>query len=70
VVTGPSDIPEIESLLAGLRGWNDPDILLMPEGVTPPTPDARNFVLGECRRHNWRYCHRLHIELFGNKRGT
>jgi 7-carboxy-7-deazaguanine synthase len=70
VVTGPLDVPEIERLLAGLRGWQDPDILLMPEGVTSPTPEASRLVLDECRRHNWRYCHRLHIELFGNTRGT
>lgn len=70
VVTGAADIEEIESLLARLHGWQSTDVLLMPEGVATPTPEARALVLAECLRHNWRYCNRLHIELFGNRRGT
>jgi 7-carboxy-7-deazaguanine synthase len=23
-----------------------------------------------CKTHGYRFCHRLHIELFGNTRGT
>ncbi|MGH7130923.1 MAG: 7-carboxy-7-deazaguanine synthase QueE [Phycisphaerales bacterium] len=70
VVSGPANLAEIESLLATLRGWSNDDILLMPEGVAPPTAATKAWLTGECIRRNWRYCGRLHIELFGNKRGT
>ncbi|MEX2219692.1 MAG: 7-carboxy-7-deazaguanine synthase QueE [Phycisphaerales bacterium] len=66
-----SDLAEIDALLAQLRpAWTDADILLMPEGVTTPDPAFRRWLAAECLRRNWRYCPRLHIELFGNTRGT
>lgn len=70
VVSAPGDLAEIEALLARIRGWSDGDVLLMPEGVAPPTQDVRRWLAAECVRRNWRYCPRLHIELFGNRRGT
>jgi 7-carboxy-7-deazaguanine synthase len=66
----PADLAEIDSLLTQLTGWCDSDILLMPEGVTPPTPAFRRHLAHECVKRNWRYCPRLHIDLFGNTRGT
>lgn len=70
VVAGREDLPEIDDLLARLRGWSPDDILLMPEGVATPSPERREAVAEVCRERGWRYCHRLHIELFGDTRGT
>lgn len=70
VVAEPSDLAEIDALLAQLRGIAPDDILLMPEGVTLPTPERKAWMVRECMARNWRYCPRLHIELFGNTRGT
>lgn len=70
VVRAPADLTEIDALLARLRAWSRSDIMLMPEGVTVPTPDRVAWVVAECVQRGWRYCHRLHIELFGNRRGT
>ncbi|MEZ6317298.1 MAG: hypothetical protein R3B49_00900 [Phycisphaerales bacterium] len=42
----------------------------MPEGITTPDPDAVAWVVEACQRRGWRYGHRLHIQLFGNRRGT
>ncbi len=70
VVQGPADLPEIEGLLGQLRGVAAEDVLLMPEGVTTPRREVVAWVLETCLERGWRYCHRLHIELFGNKRGT
>jgi 7-carboxy-7-deazaguanine synthase len=64
------DLAEIDALLARLRGIVPSDILLMPEGVTPPTAGHRAAVVAACIARGWRYCSRLHIELFGNRRGT
>jgi len=70
VVSREGDLAEIDALLARLRRWSRSDVLLMPEGVTPPTPDARAMLVHACMSRGWRYCPRLHIELFGNTRGT
>ena len=46
-------------------------ILLMPEGIDVTTLAARAPWLVEiCKREGFRFCPRLHIELFGHKRGT
>lgn len=70
VVRDELDVPEIDSLLARLEGWSPDDVMLMPEGTTPPSPQRRAWLTNLCTSRGWRYCHRLHIELFGNTRGT
>jgi 7-carboxy-7-deazaguanine synthase len=70
VVTGPADLAEIDALLAHLRGWNPDDIILMPEGVTVPSPASVAWVIEACRERAWRYGDRLHIRLFGDTKGT
>lgn len=70
VVTTPADLPEIDDLLAQLAGWTADDVILMPEGITTPHPDSVAWVVEACQRRGWRYGHRLHIQLFGNRRGT
>ncbi|MBL0926780.1 MAG: 7-carboxy-7-deazaguanine synthase QueE [Phycisphaerales bacterium] len=70
VVCGPADLEEIRSLLGRLRGWAPDDVLLMPEGVRSPEPAVRSWLVEQCIHLGWRYCTRLHIELFGNQRGT
>lgn len=70
VVQSPADIAEIEALLTRVSGWQPDDVLLMPEGVTPATAERKAWVAAACVRRGWRYCARLHIDLFGNTRGT
>lgn len=65
-----ADLAEIDALLAQLTNFAPSDIMLMPEGVKPPTPEHKAWVLSACLSRGWRYCNRLHIELFGNVRGT
>lgn len=64
------DLAEIESLLARLTGWSAGDVMLMPEGVDVETLRSRAWVAEACVARGWRYCPRLHIELYGNRRGT
>ena len=46
-------------------------VLLMPQGLTRDDLDSRSAWLSElCKRHGFRFCARLHIELYGNRRGT
>jgi 7-carboxy-7-deazaguanine synthase len=71
VVTDPNDLGEIRDLLAKLRGWSPGDVLLMPEGTDRQTLDARAGWISEiCKRDGFRFCPRLHVMLYGNKRGT
>jgi 7-carboxy-7-deazaguanine synthase len=71
VVSSDSDLQEIEQLLANLRGWEASDVLLMPEGIDMETLRSRADWIGEvCKAKGYRYCPRLHVELYGNKRGT
>jgi len=72
VVAGPADVDEIEGMLASLRREIPRDrVLLMPEGTTLERIRERAAWLGEvCKARGYRYAHRLHLELYGNKRGT
>jgi 7-carboxy-7-deazaguanine synthase len=70
VYCGLGDVDEIEGLLSRLRGWRSEEVMLMPEGVTPPSPGKARAAADACLARGWRYCHRLHIELFGHVRGT
>jgi len=71
VVSNEADLREIDEILAGLHGWKPQDVLLMPEGVTQDELAGREEWLVElCKLRGFRFCPRLHIALFGNKRGT
>jgi 7-carboxy-7-deazaguanine synthase len=46
-------------------------ILLMPEGIDAQTLSSRSpWLVDICKREGFRFCPRLHIELFGHTRGT
>lgn len=72
VVARPEDVDELEHMLAALhREIPRHKVLLMPEATTLEKMRARAGWLGEvCKERGYRYAHRLHIELYGNKRGT
>jgi 7-carboxy-7-deazaguanine synthase len=70
VIAAPTDIIEIDAILSALRGVSPSDILLMPEGTARTQPGQTSDVISLCLTRGWRYCHRLHIELFGHTRGT
>jgi len=72
VVAGSEEAGEIQALLEEWGANIPPEkILLMPEGVTVEALRARAPAIVElCKARGWRYCPRLHIELFGHTRGT
>lgn len=72
VVSTPADVAEMEGLIGSLgRDVPRHKILLMPEAVSLEKMRERAAWLGElCKERGYRYAHRLHIELYGNKRGT
>jgi 7-carboxy-7-deazaguanine synthase len=71
VIDEPADVLEVEAVLTHLRPVDRTRVLLMPQGVTRVELDRRASWLAElCKEHGFRYCPRLHIELYGNRRGT
>jgi 7-carboxy-7-deazaguanine synthase len=71
VVSTENDLAEIKDLLSHLPLVPLDRILLMPEGIDVKTLAARSPWLVEiCKQEGFRFCPRLHIELFGHTRGT
>jgi 7-carboxy-7-deazaguanine synthase len=72
VVAQPSDLEEIEGMVASLkRNIPNHKVLLMPEGITAPVLRKRSAWLSElCKDRGYRFAPRLQIDLYGNKRGT
>ena len=70
VIDRPADMAEVLALLEELPGVDRSRVLLMPQGVTPEELSARApWMVEECKKHGFRFCPRLHIELYGNQRG-
>ena len=72
VVTAPTDLEEIEGMLRKLdRDIPRHKVLLMPEARTLATMrDRAPWLVELCKARGFRYAHRLHIELWGNRRGV
>jgi 7-carboxy-7-deazaguanine synthase len=70
VIDRPADVAEVLVLLGNLPAVDHSRVLLMPQGITPEDLRQRGpWVVEECKKHGFRYCPRLHIELYGNQRG-
>jgi 7-carboxy-7-deazaguanine synthase len=69
VVASQNDLSEIRVLVNRL-GAPASRVLLMPEGIARETLRERGRWLAEvCKNEGFRYCPRLHIELWGQVRG-
>ncbi|WP_193214231.1 7-carboxy-7-deazaguanine synthase QueE [Luteolibacter marinus] len=64
------DLDEIDGFLA-THGIPADKVLVMPEGRTAGELDRHALELVEpCLRHGWRFCDRLHVRLWGDRRGV
>jgi 7-carboxy-7-deazaguanine synthase len=71
VVDQPQDVSEVLALLDQLPPVEPSRVLLMPQGISREELAARGpWVAGLCKQHGFRYCPRIHIELYGHQRGT
>jgi 7-carboxy-7-deazaguanine synthase len=71
VLSNDRDLKEIEFLLKQLKGWRQEDVLLMPVGRNEKELKlSSQKTLELCLKQGWRYCPRLHIDLFGDKHGV
>jgi len=70
VITSPADLLEVQILHARYQIPAD-HILLMPEGRTADDLDrTAPRLAGLCRELGFRFCDRLHIRLWGDRRGV
>lgn len=71
VIAEPDDLDEVEALLASLPAVDPSEVFLMPLGTRPEELAARARWLAElCKERGYRFTPRLHIDLYGNTRGT
>jgi 7-carboxy-7-deazaguanine synthase len=70
VIAAPGDLAEVEQLFAILPADRE-KVILMPEGVDPGALRERGLWLAEiCKQRGFRFSPRLHVELYGNRRGV
>ena len=70
VVAAPEDLEEIENILRE-TGADRGRVVLMPEGTDAGTLRERGRWLADiCKRERFRFGPRLHIDLYGNRRGV
>ena len=70
VVTSSGDFAEIEEVAEAI-GAEPNDVWIMPEGVTNEAMDqAAIWLKPICDQRSYRYCDRMQIRWYGNRRGT
>ena len=70
VIVREEDVEEARALASQI-GAPASKVILMPEGITAEKLDQRGAWIAEiCKRHGFRFSPRLHVHLYGNKRGV
>lgn len=70
VVASEDDLPEIEHVCAELQAVTQ-RVILMPEGTDRDVLRERGLWLAEvCKEKNFRFSPRLHVDLWGARRGV
>jgi 7-carboxy-7-deazaguanine synthase len=71
VVDSLEDFAEIHAIIERLSNVDAARVLIMAQGTTRKQLDEKSgWIVRECLRYGYRFTPRLHIELFGNRRGT
>jgi 7-carboxy-7-deazaguanine synthase len=70
VIARAEDLDEVRTIVASLRA-DAGRVILMPEGVEPAVLRERSVWLAEiCKEEGYRFSPRLHVDLWGSKRGV
>ena len=70
VIAEESDLDEVREMVAEIKAPAG-KIILMPEGVDEKKLSGRGAMVAElCKRFGYRFSPRLHVHLYGNRRGT
>jgi 7-carboxy-7-deazaguanine synthase len=69
VVRQPTDMQEVNTIVKETGADRD-RVLLMPEGIDAGAIYERaQWIAEACKQFQYRYCPRLHIDIWGNERG-
>jgi 7-carboxy-7-deazaguanine synthase len=70
VIARPEDLAEARQIIDAL-GTPPARVILMPEGTSEEVLRERGPWVAElCKTHGYRFSPRLHVHLYGNRRGT
>jgi 7-carboxy-7-deazaguanine synthase len=70
VIAAPEDLPEVDAVIREV-GADRAKVVLMPEGTEPAVLRDRSLWLVEiAKREGFRFSPRLHVDLYGNRRGV
>ncbi|HXB71412.1 MAG TPA: 7-carboxy-7-deazaguanine synthase QueE [Candidatus Acidoferrales bacterium] len=70
VIEKPDDLAEVRCLVADLKADRG-RVILMPEGIDRERLRQRAIWLAEiCKEEGFRFSPRLHVDLYGNRRGV
>ena len=70
VICDDNDLPEIRTIIDTYKIPKE-NVFLMPEGFTREKQRARSLKIAEiCKNEGYTFCPRLHVELWGTKRGV
>lgn len=70
VIAREEDLKEAQQVMA-MVGAPAGKVVLMPEGISAEVLNERGAWIAElCKDHGYRFSPRLHVHLYGNKRGT
>jgi 7-carboxy-7-deazaguanine synthase len=70
VVSSASDLDEIDAMICELS-LQPGNVILMPEGVDSQTLQERGkWIVEICKQRRFRFSPRLHVELWGARRGV
>jgi 7-carboxy-7-deazaguanine synthase len=71
VIDTPRDIQDVEDYMSEFPQLEPAKIYLMPQGIEQSIlKEKLEWLHGAASQRGWNVTPRLHIELFGNKRGT
>lgn len=70
VIDNKKDLKEVKTMIKKC-GLSNGKIILMPQGITREEIIEKSPWIAEiCKKENWHFSTRLHIEIWGNKRGV
>jgi 7-carboxy-7-deazaguanine synthase len=70
VIAREEDVEEARSIATELNAPPD-KVILMPEGISADTLHSRGIWIAElCKKDGFRFSPRLHVDLYGNRRGV
>lgn len=70
VVDQPADLEEIQALQTEISIPAE-TIVLMPQGITPEElAPKQEWLVDICKEHGYRYSPRVHVDIWGDKRGV